>query len=417
VQVADIVAGGGSSAPSQLTAGGSGVAFTAWNAAGRRQLHLFDGATVSVLSALARGESIAALTWSAGSFWFRAHTAARGHELWRTTPGGIALVHDLRAGAGSSFPSNLEPFGTGVLFRADDGATGFEYWRTDGATAAIVQDIRSGPCPSRPARLARLGPGRSRYLFAAKGTGDGIELYRTDGATASQVQDIDPLAVLPGMHWGTSPTAITLEIKDGAPSRPGLLIVGTSVVSPFIRLPFVRGAVAVNLAGPLVLLGFQTDRLGNASFSFPPITPQAPTSIVSQAVSYTSAAFVSISAPGSCNQGSKDLDPGAGGPKVEGRICLDDESGEYSLCAERVDALATPAYIGLYQKGPGGDLNLLQCYPISAGDIIEDSGQIEILLPLDIDDPVGRHLEMHLFHEPPAPDSASPASLVTTSYC
>jgi hypothetical protein len=104
---------------------------------------------------------------------------------------------------------------------------------------------------------------------------------------------------------------------------------------------------------------------------------------------------------------------------VTGRICLDDESGEYVFCAERIDSNSSipMVYVGLYQRGPGGDLEFLQCVPMGAGDFFLDSGQIEILLPLEGGDMGGRHLELHLFTEPPTPSPPAPTSMITTSYC
>ena len=414
VLVADIAAGTSSSAPSQLTAG-SRLAFTAFQKATKRQLYVRGTAGAPIrLSNLVQGHSISQLTAASGGFWFRANTKKHGQELWRTSGAGVSLVHDLWAGAKSSFPSNLFPFGTGVLFRANDGSTGFEYWRTDGATATLIKNIRAGQCDSRPSRLVpiRSVSGRTRYLFAAKGDKNGVEFWDTNGFSASLVEDIDPLNVLPGLHWDTSPTEISITIKDGAPSRPGLLIIGIGVMPRLLTFPWLRGAISVNLFGQTVELPFRTDPRGAARFVFPSIRPQAPTNIVSQAFVLGS---IDASAAAGCNQGALALGPM--GPRVEGRICLDDESGEYSFCALRTDALPGAAYLGLYQRAPGGDLELIRCYPIHAFGLIEDSGQIEILVPLEEDDPTGRHLEIHLFSAPPTPASASPASLVTTSYC
>ncbi len=111
------------------------------------------------------------------------------------------------------------------------------------------------------------------------------------------------------------------------------------------------------------------------------------------------------------------LGPPPGGPRVEARVCLDDESGEYQLSATRTDSSPDAAYLGLYQMGESGDLQLIQCRPIHAGEAIEYGGQIEILLPLTPSDRTGRHLELHLFKDPPTPTSGSKKSLVTTSYC
>jgi ELWxxDGT repeat protein len=426
VLVADIAGGALSSAPSQLTAGSS-LAFTAWSKTYGRELYVLGkiGAPVR-LSKLPHGETITQITPSSTGIWFRAYTAAAGYELWRTSPaGGVQLVHNLNPLAKSGFPTNLMPVRNGLLFRANDGTRGEEYWRTDGTTAKLLKDIRTGACGSRPSVLTRVtSGGKTKYLFAAKGNKNGIEFWQTNGSTTTTlVKDIDAKPVLPEMHWSAEGPTISLDVKDGTPSQTGVIILGTSVNRPPVFLGFLRGLLMVNVAGPSAFVFFRTNNRGEFRVSFPAPAPTRAPPVVAQVGVTESTGRLALSVAGSCTESILDLNPGnippTNGPKVRGRVCLDDESGEYVFCAERLDLnnSITTAYVGLYQKGPFGDLELLQCVPLGVGDFFLDSGQIEILLPLDIDDAPGRHLELHLFTEPPTPESAVPASLITTSYC
>jgi ELWxxDGT repeat protein len=419
VLVADIATGKASSAPTQLTPG-SQLAFTAWTATPKRELYLMDTTGVPARqSNFARGESIKQITPFSSEFFFRAYTAATGYELWRTAPAsGVQIVHNLNPGAKSSFPTNLRVIGNNLVFRANDGVKGEEYWRTDGTTATLLKDIRLGPCASRPSVLTAFrSGGGTKYLFAAKAD-KGIELWQTNGFNATSLaKEIDAQPILPEMHWHSEDPNISIDVKDAEALRPGVIIVGTSVLRPPLALPFVRGLLAVNIAGPSVFLFFQTDSRGMFSTTFRAPPFGARTSVVSQVGVSEAAGPLALSVPGTCNQGTKELT--SGGPKVTGRICLDDESGEYVFCAERIDSNSTfqTVYVGLYQRGPGGDLEFLQCVPMGVGDLFLDSGQIEILLPLEGGDMGGRHLELHLFTEPPTPTPPAPTSMITTSYC
>jgi len=420
VLYANISPGAQSSSPTQLTVG-STLAFTASTPVLGRELYVLNAAGIPVRkSNLARGETIGCLTAVTSGFWFRARVPAIGHELFRTSATGISLVHDLRSGPSSSYPSNIQSVGKKVLFRASDGNTGMEYWQTDGVTATLLQDIRSGSCSSRPSRLVSVSSTTSpKFLFSAKGNKNGIEFYKTDGTTVNLVMDIDSLPPLPGMHWhgGGTGTNIVIDIKDTAAGQLAWIVLGTAVSPPFLPIPNWRGALAVDLSKPLIIFPpLRTNQSGSARLQFPKPPVNERTALISQAVCSNAAGGLEITAASTCNHGFRDLNP-PNGPRVEGEICLDDESGEYSIRGTRTDTSGSEAFLGLYQKGPGGDLELIQTYPISVGEEINDSGRIEILLPLEFLDAPGRHLEMHLFSEEPTPESPHSGSLVVQSYC
>lgn len=86
--------------------------------------------------------------------WFTAHGDGAGRELWRSdlTPAGSRQLADLRAGAGSSHPSDLTLRPDGLLMTADAGAAGREPWLVDPVTGThrLLHDVAAGPAGSDP---------------------------------------------------------------------------------------------------------------------------------------------------------------------------------------------------------------------------------------------------------------------------
>ncbi|MCA8955648.1 MAG: hypothetical protein KDC87_06225 [Planctomycetes bacterium] len=420
VQVIDLQSGTGSSCPQQLTAG-PGLAFTAWTSTTQRQLWVLSGSTPAQMSSFTNGD-IAEITASATRFWFRAQTAAAGHELWRTNGSTVQLVHDLQSGTGSSWPRNLQPFGNdGLLFRADDGSSGDELWKTDGTTATLVADIRTGVCSSRPTRLAALGASGT-FLFAAKAHNQGIELWKTDGSSTSLALDIDAAPPLPQMHIGMSPTALTLSVKDGAPSRNGVMVFAPQMGTMFTA-PFLRGAAMVNLTGPTILLRFTLNAAGQFQLALPPLAA-VDFRIGAQAVTENASnpSILDMSTVFSCVAQTTDI---TGVGKVHGEICLDDESGEYTMKATRLDTLPHALHIGLYFRRPNGYLEKITDRTLHGpGESTEGAGNIENLLQLYPSELPGKVIEMHMFKDgsdtggaPATPPPPSSASKIVESYC
>ncbi len=85
---------------------------------------------------------------SPGLILFVATSPLTGTELYRSdgTAAGTFLCKDIRAGVGSSFPSNPRNVNGTLFFTADDGVNGIELWKSDGTAAGtvLVKDIRPG---------------------------------------------------------------------------------------------------------------------------------------------------------------------------------------------------------------------------------------------------------------------------------
>jgi len=117
--------------------------------------------------------------------------ANRDVELWVSDGSGATRVADLEPGPEGSHPTELTPFGSGVLFRATDSAAGRELWISQGTapTTTRVADIAAGAAPSGPAGFVVIaGP---VALFAATDAVAGRELWRTDGTPAGTTRVVD----------------------------------------------------------------------------------------------------------------------------------------------------------------------------------------------------------------------------------
>ena len=126
-----------------------------------------------------------------GSSAFFSALGAGGRELWKSdgTDLGTVRVRNIRAGAKSSFPSDLTAVGSRVFFAATDSSNDRELWVSDGTSLGTtrVKDINTNG-NSNPTQLANVG---GTLFFAANGAG-GRELYKSDGTSAgtTRVKDL-----------------------------------------------------------------------------------------------------------------------------------------------------------------------------------------------------------------------------------
>lgn len=189
VQLADIYAGNGYSAPEGFTRFANEVWFTARSNAYGYELWHSDGtpAGTSVIDIVpgAAGTRPTDLEEWSGALWFAGRHASDGIELWRSdgTLVGTTRVADIRSGSSSSSPIQLTAIGTALVFAADDGVHGVEPFATYGtaATTALLADIAGTSAGSSIERFASI---RGKAYFTADDGTSGIEPWISDGTPA-----------------------------------------------------------------------------------------------------------------------------------------------------------------------------------------------------------------------------------------
>ena len=157
------------------------------------------------------GSNPTELTAVGSTLYFSADDGTNGRQLWKSdgTADGTELVKDIgTGGAGGGYnygsrPRSLTAVGSTLYFSADDGTNGTELWKSDGTAAGtqLVKDIRPGISPyfpsysSSPSDLTAVG---STLFFSANDGTNGRELWKSDGTTAG--------------------TQLVKDIQTGAPS-------------------------------------------------------------------------------------------------------------------------------------------------------------------------------------------------------
>ena len=127
------------------------------------------------------------LTAMDGALYFVASQPATGNELWRSdgTPGGTALLLDIRPGATGSDPTGLTVFNDELYFAAHDGTPiGREIWKSDGTPGGtvLVKDTCVS-CAANPDDFVVLNA--STLMFTS---GPFNELWKTDGTANGTVR-------------------------------------------------------------------------------------------------------------------------------------------------------------------------------------------------------------------------------------
>ncbi|WP_427162743.1 pre-peptidase C-terminal domain-containing protein [Aliinostoc sp. HNIBRCY26] len=190
IQQLEVRSGSGSSDPSDLTAWGNTLYFTADDGTNGKQLWKSDGTTNTRITSInAGGFNPANLTVFNNKLYFTANDGVNGVELWvydgTTTP---QIVSNINSGAASSNPDSLTVVSNKLFFTADNGTNGRELWSYNGTTSTLVKDIYSGSNSSNPANLTAVN---GQLYFTAYDPTYGKELWVSDGtANGTQVIDI-----------------------------------------------------------------------------------------------------------------------------------------------------------------------------------------------------------------------------------
>ncbi|MBD2523587.1 pre-peptidase C-terminal domain-containing protein [Nostoc sp. FACHB-133] len=188
-QILEIRSGSGSSDPSNLTALGSTLYFTANDGTSGVQLWRNNGTTnTRVTNINPSGFNPANLTVFNGKLYFTANDGTTGTELWVYDGTNVQRISDINPNAASSSPTNLTVVGSNLFFTADNASSGRELWAYNGSTFTLVKDIFAGARSSEPANLTNVN---GQLYFTAYNPTYGNELWTSDGTTGgTQVIDV-----------------------------------------------------------------------------------------------------------------------------------------------------------------------------------------------------------------------------------
>jgi ELWxxDGT repeat protein len=177
--------------PTNLTAAGNTLYFTADDGTHGISLYKADAAGVSLLKSLHLvGTPYFSLppnlTIVGRTLFFTVDDGIHGNELWKSdgSRSGTMLVKDIFPGRGpfgpnGSGPASLTAVNGRLYFTADDGVHGREVWSSDGTAkgTVMVRDVNPGPASGADWTLEVVGLGKSVLFTASDGT-HGVELWR-----------------------------------------------------------------------------------------------------------------------------------------------------------------------------------------------------------------------------------------------
>jgi ELWxxDGT repeat protein len=222
--VKDILEGGASSSPSNLTSFNGAVYFAANGGTNNSGLWKSDGTAAGTVfvKGISRFSTVR-FTTVGSTLYFAAESNNKGIELWKSdgTTAGTSMVKDIDDGThqdfyfdpfffdpiiytapNSSSPAELTNVDGTLYFTATDGTAGRELWKSNGTEAGtiLVKDLAVGTHEeyqylpfgssytkvvqngSSPAELINFG---GTLYFTADDGSTGRELWRTDGGAAS----------------------------------------------------------------------------------------------------------------------------------------------------------------------------------------------------------------------------------------
>ncbi len=193
--VNDVFRGTFNSSPRSFVQAGSNVFFIANNGVNGEELwKCSTNATGAVMVKDIRtgiGESqISGMININGTLYFSALTDENGTELWKSdgTAAGTVMVKEIAAATASAYPSGLTNLNGTLLFAAGD-ANGHELWKSDGTAAGtvMVKNIAAGAAASLDRHTIAFATSGTTAYFAANDGISGAELWKTNGTAAGTV--------------------------------------------------------------------------------------------------------------------------------------------------------------------------------------------------------------------------------------
>ncbi|TGN38962.1 ELWxxDGT repeat protein [Marinobacter confluentis] len=157
-----------------------------------------------------QGSSPSNLTAFGGVLYFTASNGTQAYELWRSdgTEGGTYMVKDIDPGADSSSPRGLTAFDGALYFVANKETDNPGLWRSDGTESGTELVTDTSPSPRGTDYMTAFDD--AIYYKANDGT-NGFELWRSDGSEGGtlMVKDINPAV-------GANSSPENLTVFDGA---------------------------------------------------------------------------------------------------------------------------------------------------------------------------------------------------------
>jgi ELWxxDGT repeat protein len=187
-----------------LTAAGPDIFFTGFTSAAGTELYVTNGGAVVLIdiAAGATGSNPSNLTAMGGTVFFSADDGSgHGTELWSSNVSTTHMVKDLNPGSASSNPGNLTVVGSQIYFTASDATHGQELWVSDGTSGAgthMVRDIAPGVTNGGIFNIKADGAG---VTFYANDGVHGTEVWISDGSAAGTIMltdAVNPLGANPG---------------------------------------------------------------------------------------------------------------------------------------------------------------------------------------------------------------------------